>query len=850
MLRSLLTITFLFLAAGATAQTYTGSLDSGDETLESGEYRDAYTIDVTAGEEVSAVVTSSDFDSYVILVSPSGEQEDNDDCTEGDTSRSCATLVADVSGTVRVLVTSYAPGETGAYTLVLSTGGGPVSMPTTGDMSEGTLGDGDETLTSGEYVDRHDLQLAAGERVRVELFSADLDPYLIVKAPDGTQEDNDDCDGDLSRSCLDVVAAEAGTWQVLVTSYLPDEMGDYVLSVIRGGEDAVRDGSRQEVGALADGDGTLTSGEYVDRYTVRGTGGPLVADLTSDAFDPYLIVRLPNGEQVDNDDHEGSLTRSLLVVDTEPGAEYLVDVTSYAVGEVGPYRLTLQTDGPADGLTADGIRRESGALAAGDDRLEAGEYVDKYTFTGVPGQRLRLDLTSDDFDTYLVLDPPRGEGLQDDDGGGRVGHSRIEADLTEPGTYTVYVTSYAADETGAYDLAIDLSERFGTPLPSEDDDPDPVVRPVYSQRNSALTLDETLTGALDPSDQRFDSGKYLEVHTFDGDAGEPVRVEMSSTAFDTFLIVETPSGERLTNDDFEGDQSRSVVEFAMPESGRYRVLATSYRGGETGPYTIHVSQLDALLPDPPAYDRMVGLFVGVSDYDRPGLSDLRWTAEDAVNAREAMIQAGMSPEDGILLTDRDATVGNVREAVDRLAATSDDRTLFVFFYSGHGGQYTRTAYQRSDPDNLDESIELFDAELLDDEADVLFARIPSSRQLIVIDACYSGGFSKDVISRPGRMGLFSSEEDVISAIAVKFEAGGYLSRFFSDAIAERRADEDANGGVTALELSHYLYTRFVGDIGDDGRTILTGRDTRPEHQKLVVDRGSVGLYDTLFLFQP
>ena len=69
----------------------------------------------------------------------------------------------------------------------------------------------------------------------------------------------------------------------------------------------------------------------------------------------------------------------------------------------------------------------------------------------------------------------------------------------------------------------------------------------------------TLTGALDPSDQRFDSGKYLEVHTFDGDAGEPVRVEMSSTAFDTFLIVETPSGERLTNDDFEGDQSRSVA---------------------------------------------------------------------------------------------------------------------------------------------------------------------------------------------------------------------------------------------------------------------------------------------------
>ena len=851
MLRSLFLFVLCFVGAAASAQTYSGRLGPGDGTLNSGEFRDEYLIDAQAGETVEATLTSEDFDTYVIVISPSGAQEEDDDCTDGDTTRSCVTLVNDEPGTVRVLVTSYSVGETGGYTLTLSTASGGASpMPSTGGAGgpeAGSLSASDESLSSGEFFDRVPLRLGAGERVAIEVTSSDFDPYLIVKNPDGTQDDNDDCDGDVTRSCLDVVASEAGDWEILVTSYRPKETGAYALSIDRGAPATASTGSRVEAGTLASGDGTLTSGEFSDRFTVMGTGGPVVVDLTSSDFDPYLIIEAPDGEQYDNDDHEGSLERSLLVLDTEAGASYDVVVTSYAVGETGRYRLAIQADGGM--AAADGVRRERGVLAPGDDRLDAGEYVDKFTFAGVPGQRLRADLTSDAFDTYLVVDPPRGETIQDDDGGGRTGHSRVEMDLTEPGTYTVYVTSYAADETGDYELALDLSESFGRSGAGEDAASGGAPG-LYSQRTSALTLAETISGTLDATDRRRDSGEFVEVHTFDGDAGEPVRIEMASGAFDTYLVVESPSGERIANDDFEGDQTRSVVEFAMPEAGRYRVLATSYRPGETGPYTVRVSQTDALRPDPPAYDRIVGLFVGISDYNRPGLGDLRWTAQDAVQARDAMIRAGMAPSDGILLTDAEATAANVRAAVGRIAASGSERTLFVFFFSGHGGQYQRTTFQREDPDNLDESIELYDTAMLDDEVDALFAQIPSARQLIVLDACYSGGFAKDVISRPGRMGLFSSEEDVVSAVAVKFEAGGYLSRFFADAVAERQADEDANGGVTALELSHYLYNRFVGDIDASGRALLTARDTRPEHQKLVVDRGSVGLYDTLFLFRP
>jgi len=860
---------FLLATGAASAQTYTGRLAPGDETLPSGEFVDEYAVQARSGQTVRAVVTSDDFDTYVIVGTGSDAQEDNDDCTEGDTTRSCADFLAESGGRVRILVTSFEVGETGAYRLEITTGGAASPRPPSGPggADSGELAPGDETLESGEFVDRRSVRLSRGDDLSVVLTSSDFDPYIIVKAPDESQEENDDCtEGETTRSCLDLTADQSGTYEVLITSFAPGERGRYQVSIDTGGgatggprppSAPATGGVRTERGVLQRGDATLSSGEFRDTYTVRGEGGSLVLDLRSESFDPYLLVLTPDGDQFENDDHEGALDRSLLVLQTRPGEEYDVIVTSFASGETGAYTLDIRSD---DAAVASGARTETGRLAPGDEALSSGEYVDLYTFEGVPGQRLRADLTSDDFDTYLAIRSPKGDLVFDDDGGGRVGHSLLEMDLTEPGTYTVVVTSFAGGETGDYRLDLDLTERFGQVTQSQASARDTpststgrgttqaVSRAYTTSAVSRLNLERTLSGALDASDQRLSSGEFMEVHTFDGEAGQALFVDMTSTAFDTYLIVEGPSGQQISNDDYEQSTGRSAVEFRMPETGRYRVIATSYTSGETGPYQIRLSQADALTADPPPYDRIMGLFVGISEYDRMG--SLRWTAEDAEVAYDAMIRAGMDPADGILLTDREATLAAVQSAARRLAARADDRTMFVFFFSGHGGQYARSSFQRSDPDGLDESLELFDTEILDDDLDVLLASIQSARQLIVLDACYSGGFAKDIVSRPGRMGLFSSEEDVVSAVAVKFEAGGYLSRFFADGVAERQADEDGNGAVTALELSHYLDGRFVADVRSeaDPLALIAARETRPEHQRLIIDRGSVGLYESLFLF--
>ncbi len=222
-------------------------------------------------------------------------------------------------------------------------------------------------------------------------------------------------------------------------------------------EGATADGTRVERGWLERGDDTLTSGEFADTYRFEGESGHrALVDVRSSDFDPYLLVRTPGGEQIDNDDYEGDASRSLLALSLTENGVYEVTVTSYSKGETGGYTVAIALEGhePA----AQRIDR-AGALEAADETLITGEYIDAYDFQGWPGQHVAIDLTSDEFDTYLILKDPSGGQVENDDAEGddRVGHSSIASDLTQTGMYRVLVTSYEPGETGPYRLTIDPS---------------------------------------------------------------------------------------------------------------------------------------------------------------------------------------------------------------------------------------------------------------------------------------------------------------------------------------------------------------------------------------------------------
>lgn len=101
----------------------TGTLTDGDAVLQSGELVDTYEIEGWPGQRITITVESDAFDAYVILKDPSGRQVENDDADGSeDTSDSRLEDELDDIGIFQVLVTSYAPGESGPYRIRIEPG--------------------------------------------------------------------------------------------------------------------------------------------------------------------------------------------------------------------------------------------------------------------------------------------------------------------------------------------------------------------------------------------------------------------------------------------------------------------------------------------------------------------------------------------------------------------------------------------------------------------------------------------------------------------------------------------------------------------------------------------------------
>lgn len=505
-------------------------------------------------------------------------------------------------------------------------------------------------------------------------------------------------------------------------------------------------------------------------------------------------------------------------------AAALVGLVAVVVVACSPPDSSKAADGAAAGFDEEVV---TGELVEGDAFFDSGELVDEYPLEGVPGQLVRLRLSSQEFDTYLILVDPDGRQLENDDDD--VGDSSIETRLAVPGPHRVLVTSYEPGETGRYALAVGFGDV--QPLPEV----------------LAIDLGSELDGRLESGDELLPGGELGDRYTFLAEAGTPVEVEMSSGEIDTFLGLTFPDGTVLTNDDDWEETSRSRLELTLPLTGAYELVATSYAAGEEGAYRLKVERSVAAVAPPlrGVAHRTLALLVGIGDYGGR-ISNLDNTADDARNLERVLVErVGVAPADAVLLVDGAATVERFRESLTDLADRMTPADQIVVFYSGHGGRLRRDSFQAADPDAVDETLSLYDADLTDDELASLLDAVPG-RVLLILDSCYSGGFAKDVISAPGRMGLFSSEEDVTSQVAEKFRAGGFLAAFLVEALEGEWAD-DGDGLLTALELSHYLHERYRTDVKGSGPDDVVLTDSRLlGYQRLVVDRGSISPIEVMF----
>jgi hypothetical protein len=237
-----------------------------------------------------------------------------------------------------------------------------------------------------------------------------------------------------------------------------------------------------------------------------------------------------------------------------------------------------------------------------------------------------------------------------------------------------------------------------------------------------------------------------------------------------------------------------------------------------------------------------GVFAGISDYPAGGPPYLPECANDAVKLVEALTERGLlTPERRVLLTDAQATRENIRQAIQRIGAQASPQDVFIFFYSGHGGRTSGGSRDPREVDGMDEYLAVYDGRIMDDEMGTLFDGIRARMSILALDSCFSGGFAKDVIHRPGRIGLFSSEEDVTSSTATNFRAGGYLSHFLRLGMGGEADDHPRDNVLTVGELTHYVWRQFA----QHGQNVHQGAGA---YQHLVIDRGAVPVGQVLWQF--
>lgn len=577
-------------------------------------------------------------------------------------------------------------------------------------------------------------------------------------------------------------------------------------------------------GVLEQADLKQDSGGIIDAYTLRGRQGEqYTLRLSSEAFDPYLYVRGPGSLAEDNDDDGQSYNARLTITFPEDGVAQ-VFVTSFRRDSVGPYQLTVERAAApaiAEGEAPEIGREIQGELAEGDARLPSGEYVDRYPLSGQQGQQLEIRLSSSAFDTYVAISGPNGfEQYNDDDMQAGTRDSRLVVALPAAGDYIIHVTSYAPGERGAYTLAINPTQE--------------VAPGAGLAGGSDLLGGQTMAGELAPGDSTLQSGEFVDAFRFQGEAGQRVVVDMQSTAFDPYLILLAPSGAQEDNDDISSTDRNSRIETTLAETGQYVIGATSYQPGERGPYVVTMQQGAAPQVSAGASARRVyAVMVGISDYPGAG-NDLPLTAEDARKLQQALARQGALAEESVTLIDSQATRAGLQQAFQQVAAAAGPDDLFVFFYSGHGSQQ-RGRISATEPDGKDETIELYDGTVTDDDLAQLLTQVRTRTTLVILDSCFSGGFARDVVSRPGVMGLFSSEEDLTSSVAEKFQAGGFLSHFVQTGLSGE-ADENRDRVITAGELSAYVRREFAEEVRDVSSVTQEGQRN---YQFPVVDRGAV-----------
>ena len=301
-------------------------------------------------------------------------------------------------------------------------------------------------------------------------------------------------------------------------------------------------------------------------YSFYGEAGQKIRlEMTSSDFDCYLYLLRSDGTYLDSNDN-GAGNRNSLIEHTLPySGNYLVEATQYGKAE-GNYKLKCNVQLTQQSFNED-VKIVNNHLATINSpfsikRSSANAHI--YSFYGESGQQIRLEMTSNDFDSYLYILRSDGSYLESNDNGAGDRNSLIEYILPYSGTYLIEATQYNRSQ-GNYTLRsnVQLNQK--------------------SFNEEVATINSRLDYNSPNSSKR--SSCYANTYTFYGSASQQVRIEMRSGDFDSYLYLLRSDGTYLDSNDNGANDRNSRIEYTLPNAGTYIIEATQY-GKAEGNYTL------------------------------------------------------------------------------------------------------------------------------------------------------------------------------------------------------------------------------------------------------------------------
>lgn len=348
-----------------------------------------------------------------------------------------------------------------------------------GQAVQGRLASADPAHTNSGRFKVYQFRAQPGVRYVVTVASPEFDALVRLARNVGGITDYiaaDDDGGPENDARLRFQVSEAATYLIVAESASRGGMGAFTILLdsvrlrlpeprdVRVGE-TVRGELTEDDPDMADTaepvEGEDLSGFY-DLYRLDARAGQrLRLAMSGEELVPQVAVGTLRGGLFAPLETSGSETPGVLSFRVPEDGEYYVRAASRGT-DTGEYTLRIEERRDVPQPRATPIRRgqtATGTLRQGDPELEDGRWHDVYAYTGRAGERIRISLSSDEFDTVLILGRIvdgefRELETNDDADDGDGTDSRITIELPEDGRYVIQATSFREQTEGAYRLTV------------------------------------------------------------------------------------------------------------------------------------------------------------------------------------------------------------------------------------------------------------------------------------------------------------------------------------------------------------------------------------------------------------